>query len=235
MNITLSQLLAFALRHWPRILLFLLFLFLFNKKQIDISLQIGSASSLSATSAQQREAATASLQEAAPGAKRSWAEKLNVFGSSSSLPLYDALKKLPEEQVAAFLERFGQLAKEEQEKYGIPASIILANALLHSQAGNSTISSQANNYFCLPTTSDWMGEQIKANGQWYRKYQNAWTSFRDHSLFLSTGKYAPLTKIGKTDYQRWAAAIEKQEFGESPALAKQLILVIDDWQLFRLD
>lgn len=237
MNITLSQLLALALKHWPRLLLLLVFLFLFNRKQIDISLQIGHPSPPPA--AVQEEASRSvhtDLNEVPPAARRSWTEKLNIFGSSpTTLPLYEALKKLPEEEVAAFLERFGQLAREEQEKYGIPASIILANALLHSKAGNSAVAEEANNYFGLPTTPDWMGEQLKIGGKSFRKYQNAWTSFRDHSLFLSTGAYAALPKLGKTDYQRWAAAMEKQGYGSQEALAKQLILVIDDWQLFRLD
>ncbi len=237
MNITLTQLLALALRHWPRVLLLLVFLFLFHKKQIDISLQIGQAD-LPAAGLQ--EETTRRIQpssnDAPPSAKRAWAEKLNVFGSSTTeLPLYESLRKLPEEEVAAFLERFGQLAKEEQQKYGIPASIILANALLHSQAGNSRIAREASNYFALSVTPDWMGEDLAIAGKSYRKYQNAWTSFRDHSLFLSTGNYATLPKLGKTDYQRWAAAMEKQGFGGEQALAKQLMLVIDDWQLFRLD
>lgn len=240
MNITLSQVLAFVLKYWPRISLALFLFFLLNKKQIDIQIQLGSpphSKEAAALIEGAKETNKASLS-ALPRNKKtsSWAEKLNIFGSNTeSLELYEALKMLPEEKVAAFLERFSSLAKEEQQKYGIPASIILANGLLQSTAGGSEAALRANNYFNLPATPDWVGQQFRERSQLYRSYQNAWTSFRDHSLFLTTGQYAKLQQLGKTDYQRWAKAMEKQGFGDSRLLAKQLVLVIDDWQLFRLD
>ncbi len=238
MNISLSQVLAFALRHWLRILIVGFLLFLLNKKQIDLSLQLGQpngAPSLQQPRHRMSEQSKVDLSEQKSSAKKSWTDRLHILGGGQGMTAYQALQKLPDEQIAAFLERFSDLAKEEQQKYGIPASIILANGLLHSQAGSHPAAVEANNFFALAVTADWLGAQKTFDGQPYRTYQNAWTSFRDHSLFVTTGSYASLVEIGKTDYQRWAAALEKQGFGSEKDLATQLLQVIDEWQLFRLD
>lgn len=238
MNISLPQVLAFVVRHWLRILIVGFLLFLSNKKQIDISLQLGQPSAAPARNQPPRltnEQEKVDLSKQEVSVKKSWTDRLHILGGGQSTSAYQQLQKLPDEQIAAFLERFSDLAKEEQQKYGIPASITLANGLLHSQAGNHPAAVEANNFFNLAVTTDWLGAHKTIGGQAYRTYQNAWTSFRDHSLFITTGSYTHLVKIGKTDYQRWAAALEKQGFGSEKDLAKQLLQVIDEWQLFRLD
>ena len=145
-----------------------------------------------------------------------------------------AEKKLNEVDISiinAFVQRFKKVAKAEQQKFGIPASIILANGLLNSLAGQSDMATSGNNFFNLSCTPDWQGDKGEHLGTCYRYYENAWTSFRDHSLFLTTGKLSHLKDIGSKNYKTWAAALEQAQVNEEKQWAKQLISVIEAYQL----
>ena len=46
-----------------------------------------------------------------------------------------------------YVEQYSVMAVEQQEKHGIPASITLAQGLLESAAGRSTLATRGNNHF----------------------------------------------------------------------------------------
>lgn len=104
-----------------------------------------------------------------------------------------------------YLRRFCQVAANERRKYGIPASVILANALRQSKAGNSDMTVHLNNHSGLPCTFDC---SEKGNNH-FRQYQNAWESFRDHSLFITSGKFSELKKYAENDYKNWALGLQR--------------------------
>lgn len=54
-----------------------------------------------------------------------------------------------EKAAPGYIERFAPIAVQEMEKYGIPASISLAQGLLESRAGTSKLAVQTNNHFGL--------------------------------------------------------------------------------------
>jgi len=55
-------------------------------------------------------------------------------------------KKASQQQIN-YIQRFAKVAKSEMDKYGIPASIKLAQGLLESQAGASRLATKNNNHF----------------------------------------------------------------------------------------
>jgi len=149
--------------------------------------------------------------------------------SSSKKPeaATDRLAEVETERIQKYIERFDRVAISEQEKFGIPAAITLANALLHSRAGTADWAEKGiNNHFALPCTPDWNGPKAKYENQCMRQYENAWTSFRDHSLYLTTGPFAHLTQLPANDAKGWAEAMEKAGFSSEPDLADQLMEVI---------
>lgn len=153
-------------------------------------------------------------------------------GGRAQPTAFGRLADLNKATVEQYIERFGKVAKQEQEKFGIPAAIILANALLHSQAGEALWAKEGrNNHFLIPCTPDWQGEQKNYDGRCLRQYHNAWTSFRDHSFFITTGTYSPLQQIPSTDIKGWAEALEQKGFSAEPELARQLLAVIDRYGL----
>ena len=92
-----------------------------------------------------------------------------------------------------------------------------------------------NNHFGLPCTTNWNGESATYNDACYRHYENAWTSFRDHSLYLTTGSTKNLVRLGSTDYKAWAEAMDKVSIFEIEGLADKLIKIIERYDLHKLD
>jgi len=135
----------------------------------------------------------------------------------------------------AFIQRFGDVAKAEQEKFGIPASIVLGNALLIGKAGESMPVKLGLNFFGLPCTEDWQGEKGEIEGRCYRYYESAWMSFRDHSLFITTGKFSSLRTLKGQPYAEWAEALEKAGFQPVPEYAMQVKKVVRQYGLERWD
>jgi len=128
-----------------------------------------------------------------------------------------------------------QAAQKKHRKFGIPSSVLLGTAYLHSIAGAKDIASTANNHFAIQCSNDWRGNSTKIDGTCYRVYENAWTSFRDNSLFLSSGKYTQLKSLGSTDYKAWAAQLEKMRYSHLDNYADQLVQVIEFYGLDALD
>ena len=143
---------------------------------------------------------------------------------------------MDEGSIQAYIARFSKVAASERKKFGIPASIILGNALLHSLAGTAEIAEAgANNHFALRCTPDWQGPQRTYAGQCYRQYENAWTSFRDHSFYITTGSFSHLRQLSDTDYKGWADALEKAGFSQEKDLGRQLVKAIQVYGLEKLD
>lgn len=135
----------------------------------------------------------------------------------------------------AYIDRFAHVAKSEQEKFKIPASIILANALLHSQGGQNDLSTDYNNHFSISCGDGWDGGMGSSEGVCYRIYESAWMSFRNHSQYITSGKFGNLTELNSTDYQGWAKGLAKRNFSGDKNLAKNLILIIEKYGLNDLD
>ena len=57
----------------------------------------------------------------------------------------------------AFYSQYAQVAIEQQKRYGIPASITLAQMGLESGFGTSTPARRSNNFFGVKVGSSWTG------------------------------------------------------------------------------
>jgi len=111
------------------------------------------------------------------------------------------LERVHEDKQIAYLRRFAKVALAERDKFGIPSSIILANALLFSGAGGSTACISANNHFMLGCQGGWSASKWHEGEQCFRAYENAWASFRDCSEYLSREPYTTLHQLGRSDYK----------------------------------
>ena len=126
-----------------------------------------------------------------------------------------------------------------QKKYKIPASIILAQALLESGAGQSFLALAGNNHFGLKC-ADWYGLRISkfddGKNSCFRKYLNSSDSFEDHSRFLSERiYYKPLFRLKITDYKAWASGLTKCGYATDPQYATKLIQIIETYKLTYYD
>lgn len=241
MKTLFSSLPGFIARHWLRLLIVGFALLVLTRKQINFNIKLGepAAIPLKAPAPVSVEPSTtlsdAKVIPPTPEEKQGLLSRFNLFGGGAELTRYDALGRVETATVEAFLRRFSNVAQAEQDKFGIPASITLANALLYSAAGTTESATSHNNFFALGCTDDWAGMSGQTGAGCVRAYESAWTSFRDHSLYLTSGKFSPLTQFTETDYRRWAAGLEELGFNATEDLAQQLMRTVDRYQLFRFD
>jgi len=139
----------------------------------------------------------------------------------------------------AYIARFKDIAISEMNEYGIPASIKLAQALLESANGNSSLARNANNHFGIKCTSSWQGKTVLKSddnpNDCFRVYANPEESFRDHSEFLLRKRYAALFELNKDDYIGWARGLKQAGYATNPRYAELLISLIERYNLHQYD
>lgn len=138
-----------------------------------------------------------------------------------------------------YIERFKDIAIREMNSNGIPASITLAQGILESGNGNSSLAREANNHFGIKCTSEWKGKTILKDDDQkddcFRVYTSAEESFRDHSEFLKRKRYAALFELNKNDYQGWALGLKEAGYATNPRYAELLISLIERYNLNSFD
>ncbi len=141
--------------------------------------------------------------------------------------------------VSQYIDRFRNIAVQEMNIYGIPASITLAQGLIESGNGNGELAVVANNHFGIKCTSDWKGKSYFKNddkiNDCFRVYDNPESSFRDHSEFLKRKRYAPLFELDKNDYEGWANGLKAAGYATNPQYPQLLINLIKKYNLDQYD
>ena len=246
-TITKSGVEAYIRANWFKLLMIALVAFIFLRKDLSFSFNLNSP-------AYQEEGAVPlkeEVQQKKSGKKKKQPAKVTDIakGSSSKTNMFDLAsipyigkgnvrkvseteyKTIDDNTAKAYIDRFAHVAINERKKYGVPASIILGNALLHGFAGKRDMAIQGNNHFSLPCVSGWNGDSGTYNDACYRHYENAWASFRDHSLYVTTGPNQKLLSLGHEDYKGWAKGLEQSRTFEADQLASKLIDIIAKYDL----
>ncbi len=153
-----------------------------------------------------------------------------------SLPASAQIKN----SVKEYVSQYKDIAIANMNKYGIPASIIMAQAINESGAGNSPLALKSNNHFGIKCKPEWTGERVShdddAKGECFRKYDSVYDSYMDHSLFLTTReRYSSLFTLDRRDYRGWASGLKAAGYATNPKYPAMLISTIEDNNLFELD
>lgn len=141
---------------------------------------------------------------------------------------------------STYIATYSDMAVSQMKQYGIPASITLAQGLLESNAGRSSLAIKCNNHFGIKCHNDWTGGKMyhdddKAQ-ECFRCYKSAQDSFRDHSLFLvGSARYSKLFQLDSRDYKGWAKGLKAAGYATSPTYADKLIELIERYGLDRYD
>jgi LysM repeat protein len=149
-----------------------------------------------------------------------------------------------------YIQRYKEIAMGEMKRTGIPASIKLAQGILESNAGASTLARKANNHFGMKCGSEWRGptyyikdDDYDENGQLiescFRVYEDAESSYIAHSEFLrdpnKAYRYGFLFRLDQKDYKKWAQGLKQSGYATSPSYADALISLIDQYKLYNFD
>lgn len=139
-----------------------------------------------------------------------------------------------------YINQYSELAVSEMKRTGVPASITLAQGMLESDYGRSTLARMGNNHFGIKCHNGWTGPTIRQHddrrNECFRKYRNPGESFRDHSDFLRNGaRYSFLFSLDPYDYKSWARGLKKAGYATDPRYAELLIKKIDEYGLYSFD
>ncbi len=149
-------------------------------------------------------------------------------------------EELRENQVREYIERFSDIAVGEMDKFGIPASISMAQAIIESRSGTSSLAVRNNNHFGIKCFSKSCPKGHCSNftddhhKDFFRQYKGVWESWREHSNFLMKYRYKNLTKHGK-NYRAWASGLREFGYATDSNYDKKLIAVIEKYGLQKLD
>ncbi|TAL69382.1 MAG: LysM peptidoglycan-binding domain-containing protein [Bacteroidetes bacterium] len=139
-----------------------------------------------------------------------------------------------------YINEYKDLAVSEMKRTGIPASITLAQGMIESDFGRSTIAREGNNHFGIKCHDDWTGPIIRHHddkrNECFRKYSKPESSFYDHSDFLKSGsRYTFLFDLEPTNYKAWARGLKKAGYATNPDYANMLINTIEEYNLWNFD
>jgi LysM repeat protein len=139
-----------------------------------------------------------------------------------------------------YINTYKDLAISEMRRTGIPASITLAQGMIESDFGRSSLAREGNNHFGIKCHNDWTGPTIRHHddkrNECFRKYRKVEESFYDHSDFLKSGsRYSFLFELETTDYKAWAKGLKKAGYATNPDYANMLIRKIEENNLSYYD
>lgn len=142
-----------------------------------------------------------------------------------------------------YVEKYAEYAIEQQRKYGVPASVTLAQGILESANGRSQLSRECNNHFGIKAGKAW----LDAGGQYglytddrpnekFCKYASVGDSYEHHSLILkNNSRYSDCFALAPDDYRGWCNGLQKAGYASSKQYASSLISVIERMDLTKYD
>ena len=137
-----------------------------------------------------------------------------------------------------YINQYAEYAMEQMRRYGIPASITLAQGIIESADGKSTLANTANNHFGVKGTFN--GNYVLADddrpNERFKKYDNVGQSYEDHSKVLMSQRYQQYVRnLSPDDYKGWAAGIKKGGYASAGSYVNTVVNVIESANLQRFD
>ena len=135
----------------------------------------------------------------------------------------------------AYAEKYAEAAMEQMKRYGIPASVILAQGILESSNGQSQLAQNENNHFGIKATSSWLNSGGKyalytddRPNEKFCKYDTVSDSYEHHLQFLKNNKrYSQCFSLSPDDYKGWTKGIERAGYATGGGYASSLQSIIE--------
>ena len=138
----------------------------------------------------------------------------------------------------AYIDQYAEYAMEQMRRYGIPASVTLAQGIIESAEGKSMLSRTANNHFGVK--GEFNGQYVRADddkpNEKFKKYDNVGQSYEDHSKVLMADRYQKYTRnLSADDYKGWAAGIKAGGYATAKNYVSTIVGVIEGANLQKYD
>ena len=139
--------------------------------------------------------------------------------------------------------QYADYAMAQMRRYGIPASVTLAQGILESSNGQSRLARNENNHFGIKATPSWIAGGGKYGiytddkpNEKFCSYDSVGDSYEHHSRFLKeNSRYAGCFKLSPDDYKGWAQSIEKAGYATGGKYAENLQKIIEQNGLQKYD
>jgi flagellar protein FlgJ len=152
-------------------------------------------------------------------------------------------------QQQAFLTATAQAARQAGAATHVPASVTLAQAILESDWGRSTLAQDANNYFgmkvagtlgndglvFLPTSEYDDAGNLYTTTSAFRAYKSLADSVADHDELLGTASRYAQAMQASDDPRQFAALIAQEGYSSDPDYADKLVALMDRFDLYQFD
>jgi flagellum-specific peptidoglycan hydrolase FlgJ len=145
---------------------------------------------------------------------------------------------------SSFINAIARGAVEGQQRYGVPASVTIAQAILESGWGRSTLAAQDHNLFgvkgsgpagsALHRTREYVHGRYVTVRAAFRRYHNAAESMLDHARLLATHSAYRAAMSVRDDARAFAHRLQGV-YATSPTYAKSLIDIMNDYNLYAYD
>ena len=156
----------------------------------------------------------------------------------------DALKKdgLTDSARHVFIEKYAAAAMEEQKRFGIPASVTLAQMALESNWGQSRLAVNDNNYFGIKASARWLAEgrpysvyDDDRKNEKFCVFEDVFESIEYHSEILMGNRYRRCRQYGEDDWFNWLLAIKECGYATSDTYVRECSKIIRQYDLPRYD
>lgn len=143
----------------------------------------------------------------------------------------------------AYIDQYAQFAMEQMRRYGIPASVTLAQGIIESSNGQSRLALEGNNHFGVKASKSWLDAGGKYGlytddkpNEKFCHYNSVGDSYEHHSKFLKeNSRYAACFKLSADDYKGWCNGLGKAGYASSGTYAQTLINTIERLDLQKYD
>ena len=142
-----------------------------------------------------------------------------------------------------YAEQYADFAMEQMRKYGIPASVTLAQGILESSNGQSCLALNENNHFGIKATPGWIANGGKYGlytddkpDEKFCSYDSVGDSYEHHSKFLIENKrYDGCFALAPDDYKGWTEGLAKAGYASGGNYAQSLQKIIETNGLQKYD
>lgn len=141
-----------------------------------------------------------------------------------------------------FISRFAAMAMDHQRRYGIPASVTLAQMALESDWGQSELATNGNNYFGIKATRKWVADgkpysehDDEKRNEKFCNYASVEESVEHHSKLLTSKRYQRFCSFPATDYQNWLRGLIKAGYASGKGYVASCEKIIKQYNLHKYD
>ena len=143
---------------------------------------------------------------------------------------------------ADFISQYAAMAMNHQRRYGIPASVTLAQMALESNWGMSGLAVNGNNFFGIKATHKWLADgkpyslhdDEKPNEK-FCNYSTVEESMDHHSRLLTSAHYKRFCSHSSTDYHNWLVGLIKGGYASGKGYVASCEKIIKQYKLYLYD